>query len=419
MDVPLPRRRTARLRGWLSGAAVVVLVVAALAVLRSGSDLPSVERSTLLTAKVQAGAFVVRVRGSGTLRPESIRWLTAESSGRVEEVAIRPGAPVEPDTLVVRLENLDLRLMTVQADRDARAADAQLLGHQRQSRREQLDLADELATLRGSYAEARRRAEAYEQMEGSIVTRLDRQALSDRVIELERRVSLGEQRLALIDEMAPRELAALRRELAELSRIRQVRGDLVEQLSVRAQAHGILQDVLVELGQWVVPGTPVAKVIINRKLQAELRIAAEQAGGLAVGQAVLIQAGFGDAQRSTLSGRVRRVHPAASEGTVAVEVALEGLLPDAVRPDQNVDGSIEIERIDKTLHVARPVGLSGADNVRLFRVDPTGHAARRVNVHIGRLSVDSLEILDGLSAGDEIIVSDMSRYAETEALRLN
>ena len=418
MDVPLPRRRTASFRGGLWAAALLVLAAAVVVALQRGSELPRVERESLLTAKVQAGSFVVRVRGSGTLRPESIRWLTAESSGRVEEVAIQAGAAVEPDTLVVRLENLDLRLMTVQADRDARAADARLLAHQRQSRRERLDLADELTSLRSSHAEAQRRAQAYEQMEGSIVSRLDRQALSDRVLELERRVALGEQRLALLDELAPRELAALRLELTELARIRQVRGDLVEQLSVRALGHGILQDVLVELGQWVVPGTPVAKVIINRKLQAELRIAAEQAGSLALGQAAVIQAGFGDAQRSTLSGRVRRVHPAASEGTVAVEVALDGPPPDSIRPDQNVDGSVEVERVESTLYVARPVGLGGSGHVSLFRLDQAANAAHRVSVRIGRVSIDSIEILDGLGAGDEIVVSDMSRHSGIDALIL-
>jgi len=162
----------------------------------------------------------------------------------------------------------------------------------------------------------------------------------------------------------------------------------------------------------------VAKVIVDQTLQAELRIPAEQAGQLSVGQPAQIRTGFGHANESTITGRVRRVAPAAHEGTVAVEVALDGKLPDNARPDQNVDGSIEIEHTDVTLHVARPIGLAVGDTSSLFRVDPTTQVATRVEVRTGRVSVDTVEVLSGLEAGDEVILSDMSRYAEARAVRL-
>ncbi len=379
---------------------------------------PGIERSSVLSARVEQGPFVVRVRGAGTLRPESIRWLTAESAGRVEEVLVKAGASVSPTTPVLRLENLDLRLLAVQSEREAQAAEALVLAQQRQSKQAELELAAELVGLRASHREARRRAEAYAEMEGSIVSRLDGQAITERVLELEQRESLAQKRLGLLLDMAPRELSSLKEQVRELGRIREVREQLVEHLVVRAAAYGILQDVLVELGQWVVPGAQVAKVIVSRKLQAELRIPAEQAGHISLGQAAQIRTGFGDASESTLTGQVRRIAPAASEGTVDVEVALDGDLPDSVRPDQNIDGVIETERSARTLYVARPVGLPIGDSFSLFRIEEKTQLATRVRVRTGRISVDSIEVLSGLRAGDEVIVSDMSRYAEQAVLRL-
>jgi multidrug efflux pump subunit AcrA (membrane-fusion protein) len=193
---------------------------------------------------------------------------------------------------------------------------------------------------------------------------------------------------------------------------------MVERLLVRGSAHGLLQDVLVELGQWVVPGTAVAKVIVSRRLQAELRIPAEQAGGIRVGQPAQIRTGYGSSKDATLAGRVRRVAPAASQGTVEVEVALESEPPEGVRPDQNVEGSIEIERIVSTLHLPRPVGLALGDTSRFFRIDPITHVASPVLARTGRVSVDSVEILSGLGEGDEVILSDTARFSNESALRL-
>jgi multidrug efflux pump subunit AcrA (membrane-fusion protein) len=197
-----------------------------------------------------------------------------------------------------------------------------------------------------------------------------------------------------------------------------VRQELVERLTVRASAHGILQDVLVELGQWVVPGTVVAKVIVSRKLQAELAIPAEQAGAISVGQAAWTRTGPGDGARAPIPGRVRRVAPAAFEGNVHVEVAFDTELPDAVRPDQSVDGTIELERIEDTLHLARPLDLALGSSSSLFRIDASTGVARRVPVRTGRVSIDSVEVLGGLEPGDEVILSDMSRYAQVDRVRV-
>jgi HlyD family secretion protein len=412
-----PRRR--RLRRVLSlGALVLAFVAAALALARREPRPPAVERAAIWTGKVERGAFVLRVRGAGVLRPESIRWLTSESSGRVEEVLIKPGMAVEAETAVVRLENLDLRLLAVQAARETQAVEAEILALQRQTQREALDLNAELAGLDSGLSFARRRAGAYSEMQGTVLPRLDGEAMAERVRELEQQDELARRRLALLERLAPRQLGGLEQQAREVRRVQAVRQELVERLTVRAAAQGILQDVLVELGQWVVPGTVVAKVIVSRKLQAELAIPAEQAGAISVGQVAWIRAGPGDGARAPIPGRVRRVAPAAHEGNVHVEVAFDVDLPDGVRPDQSVDGTIELERSDDTLHLQRPLDLGLSTTSSLFRVEPSTGVARRVSVRTGRISVDSVEVLAGLDPGDEVILSDMSRYAQVDSVRI-
>ncbi|HEU4583557.1 MAG TPA: HlyD family efflux transporter periplasmic adaptor subunit [Polyangiaceae bacterium] len=421
MDIPLPRtrrRQLARRRSAAAALGALTLGAAAWFAARLGPQLERVPRAATWTGKVEHGSFVVQVRGSGTLRPESIRWLTAESSGRVEEVLLQPGAAVEPLTPVVRLENLDLELQAVQAQRELQGARAQALALERQTRRDRLELAAEIESLRGAADDAARRARAYAEGGAAIIAQLDVQQTLDKAAELQRRRQIAEQRVNLLEQLAPRELDTLRQQTGELTRMRDVRRQLVERLLVRASATGILQDVLVELGQWVVPGTPVAKVIIDRQLEAELRIPAEQAGAIAVGQAASIRTGFGEAGNASIAGRVRRIAPAASQGSVLVEVALEGPLPENARPDQNVDGSIETEHSQPTLHLARPVSLAPGPVSRLFRLDPATHVAERVEVRTGRVSMDRVEVLSGLAAGDEVILSDMSRYAGEAAVRI-
>jgi HlyD family secretion protein len=378
--------------------------------------LETVERAAVWTGTVERSSFVVRVRGTGTLRPESIRWLTAESSGRVEEVLVKPGTAVERITPVVRLDNLDLELQAAQAERELLAARAQALELERQTRRERLALAAEVEGLRTSALDAERRAQAYADGAGAIVGHLDTVQARERALSLRHDQALAEQRRELLDELGPRELETLQQQATQLARVHEMRRQLVERLLVRAGASGILQDVLVELGQWVVPGAPVAKVIVDRQLEAELRVPAELAGAIAVGQTASVQTGLGDA--TSIAGHVRRVAPAANQGTVLVEIALDGALPENARPDQNIDGSIETERTGPTLHMARPVDLGVSSTSSLFRLDPKTNIAARVEVRTGRVSVDRVEVLSGLQAGDQVILSDMSRYAHATALHV-
>lgn len=406
-----PRRRARTIAIVVAVGAMVV--AAATAAARATEHPVNVPRGSVWTGRVERGPLLIRVKGPGVLLPEKIRWLTAESSGRVEEVLLKPGVAVEPDTVVIRLENLDIRLQAVQADHDVASSRSELLALQRKVAEDALTTTSDALQLRSSLGEAERRADVYARGEGSVVTALDSKRAAEQASELAQRTALADERVTLVKTAGPNQVGALRTQVERSTEVSRVRHELVDHLVVRAGASGILQDVPVELGQWVVPGTVVAKVIVSERLKAELRIPEEQAGGIAVGQVASI-----DTRSGTIPGHVRRIASAATQGAVKVEIALDGEMPRGARPDQNVDGWIEIDRADDTLHVPRPVLGQPNATVALYRVDPATRRARRIEVRAGRASIDSLEILSGLQAGDEVVLSDMTRYANADVVEL-
>ncbi len=409
MDVP--RRRTRRwLRSAVLGGVAVLVALGILVIARRAPRPEALRRTGVWTGRVAKGPLVIRVRGAGTLLPEAVRWLTAETSGRVEEILLKPGVEVASDTPIIRLENLDIRLLAVQADREVASARAEINALERSVGEDELARASEAALLRTTSSDAQRVADADARMPG-IVPDLELRRAREQAKDLEVRTALAEKRLSLVHRAGPVQLATLRTQLQAYLEMAQVRHEIVDHLSVHAGAKGTLEDVLVELGQWVVPGTNVARVIISDRLKAELRIPEEQAGGIVVGQAATI-----DTRSGTATGHVRRVASAASQGTVLVEIAL-GELPKGARPDQSVDGVIEIDRVDNTLSLPRPMNAQPNATASLFVIDASG-VASRVAVRTGRASVDSIEILSGLAAGDEVLLSDTSHYANVDSLVL-
>lgn len=404
-------------RPWRKITLAVVAVVAVAAggafAARAKPKAETVRRASVWTGPVERSPFVIRVKGAGTLVPEAVRWLTAEMSGRVEEIMLKPGARVEADTKIVRLENLDIRLQAVQSERDVASARSELLALERGVREDELAREGDAVSLRTTSVDAKRRADVYGKAVGTMVSGLDTKRAEEQANELEQRAGLADRKLEVVRRSAPLQIEALRAQLAGRAEMSRVRKELVDHLLVRAGAPGVLQDVLVELGQWVVPGTNLAKVIVSDRLKAELRIPEEQAGGISVGQKVSI-----DIRPGTIAGTVRRVAGAAKQGTVKVEVELEGELPKGARADQSVDGFVEIERTPDTLHIPRPIGAQPNATVSLFRLDPKTGVATRITVRTGRASVDALEIVSGLQPGDEVILSDTSRYANTDRLQL-
>lgn len=397
----------------LGGVALVIVAIGITLIARASPRPEALRRSGVWTGRVERGPLLIRLKGAGTLVPEGVRWLTAETSGRVEEILMKPGAEVAADTPIVRLENLDIRLLAVQSDREVASARAEIMALERSLGEDEIARESDAAQLRTTLGDAQRLAEAYAKEPGAVVSLLDMRRAGEQANDLELRTALAEKRLALVRRSGPAQLATLRTQLQAHLEMARVRHEIVDHLNVHAGARGTLDNVLVELGQWVVPGTNVARVIISDRLKAELKIPEEQAGGIVVGQAATI-----DTRSGTATGHVRRVASAASQGTVLVEIALAGDIPKGARPDQSVDGFIEIDRLDNTLYVPRPMYTQPNTTTSLFRIDAKTGVASRVPVRTGRASVDSLEILSGLAAGDEVILSDTSRYANVDSLIL-
>ncbi|HVJ90718.1 MAG TPA: HlyD family efflux transporter periplasmic adaptor subunit, partial [Labilithrix sp.] len=290
----------------------------------------------------------------------------------------------------------------------------ELMALQRSVSDDTLARESEAIALRTAMSDAERRAEAYAQSPGSFVSVLDAKRASEQASDTKARAELAEKKLRVLRQIAPGQVDAMRTQIDARIEMSRVRHQIVDHLLVRAGAKGTLQDVLVELGQWVVPGTNVAKVIVSDRLKAELKIPEEQAAGIAVGQPATI-----DARSAKIQGHVRRIASAASRGTVLVEIALDGELPKGARPDQSVDGYIEIENTAaETLHMPRPMNAQANATLSVFRIDPKTNVAHRIQVRTGRASVDALEIVSGLTPGDEVILSDTSRYGNVDSLRV-
>jgi HlyD family secretion protein len=250
------------------------------------------------------------------------------------------------------------------------------------------------------------------------VARNESERERDRAATLATQVSLAQDKLALLRRLGPRQREVSEAQSAQLSRVHAVRRQMLERLFVRAPGVGTVQEVLVEPGQWVLPGGAVAKLRVSDRLEAVLRIPADEVGAVAEGQAVIVRTGFSRGQEGAIQGRVRRIAPAAQESTVEVEVALEGSLPDSARADQSVDGAIELRRLPDTLTLPRPAGLPLSTQVPMYRLDAGTGIATRVTVTVGLVSTDTVQILGGLREGDEVILSDTSRHGAHDALQI-
>jgi multidrug resistance efflux pump len=408
----VPRLRKPRRARWVALAVVVAgVVVVSVALARLRQALPVVDAATVTTATVVRGPMLRDVRAQGTLVPVDIRWITAETSGRVETIHLRAGAEVSAGTLLVDLTNPDTVLAELQAEREVASADADLLTLSYRLQADKLTQENALWTLRQESADVERRASAYERGGVAVFTQLDIDQMKDRAAGLRQRISVAEKELSVLEEGLGAQVAAQRAQIQQRREMAAFRKKQVEALKVRAGGDGVLQEMPLEVGQWVSLGTVLAKVVKPEHLKALLRVPEVQAKDVAVGQKVDI-----DTRNGIVPGHVSRVATAAAQGTVEVEVLLDGDLPPGARPDLNVDGTILIERLDDVLSVQRPVGAQQDRPMGLFRLEPGGHEASRVQVEVGRLSVKAVEIKNGVHEGAVVIVSDMSRWESKDRI---
>ena len=416
MDIARPdlaRKKKLRQTAYAVAAATVTVLIT-VGVSRLEPAAPRVDRDTIYLDTVQRGPMVRQVRGTGTLVPERIRWIPAATDGAVERIVIRPGAQVAPDTVIVELSNPELEQTALEARLNLEAAEARYGNRQVEVERDILNQRATLATIEAQLKTARLQADADEQLfTQGLVSSLELQKSQAAVQEYDTRFRIEQERLQMATDTVEAQLAVERSEVDRLRTLYELRRRQVEDLRVRAGMPGVLQQVPLEEGQRVTTGTNLARVGDPTVLKAELRIAETQAKDVQIGQTAEV-----DTRNGVIPGHVTRIDPAVENGTVTVDVALDGALPRGARPDLTVDGTIELERMDDVLFVGRPVFGQEESVVSLFRMEADGAHAGRTRVGLGRASVNTIEVLEGLRPGDRVVLSDMSAWDQFDRVRI-
>ena len=413
MDVPrVTKRRTSRyVAGALAAGALVIATVAIAS--RDASD-PVVERTSLVIDSVRRGTMVREVIAAGTLVPERVRIIAAVTAGRVEQLPVPPGTAVTPTTVLVELSNPDVQLERLESERNLNATQATLVEQEGLAQTQRLLQEGTLAALRTQAAEAKRQLQIYEALDSSrMVAKTELATVRDKAREMDTREELERQRLRVLISTAQRQIALQSRQVARLEAISRFQQDRVASMHVRAGESGVLQELPLELGQWVNPGMLLARIAEPGRLKALLRVPETQARDVAVSQTASI-----DTRNGVIRGRVVRVAPVSQSGTVEVEVILEGELPKGARAAQAVDGTIEVERLPDVLYVGRPANAQAEGAVELYRLTPGGKTAERVRVQLGPVSVNTIQVRRGLNVGDKVIVSDIGAAEGAKVVRI-
>jgi HlyD family secretion protein len=415
MDIarPLNVRRRRLKRAGLAAAAALAVALITLGLSRLTPAAPSVERATVWIDTVTRGPMVRQVRGLGTLVPEDIRWIPATTTGRVERIVVRPGTVVEDHSVLLELSNPTLQQELEEATLRVKSAEASLANLHVQLANEALAQEATTASIEAEYQKAALQAKVNQQLaDKALVSAIVVQQSALDAQQLSVRLTIAKKQLASRDDASTSRLAVQQAEVDQARAILQLRRRQVDELRVRAGVPGVLQIVPVDVGQQVALGSNLARVANPTRLKAELKIAETQAKDIQVGQAASI-----DTRNGVIDGFVTRIDPSVQNGTVTVDVALTGGLPRGARPDLSVDGTIELERLADVLSVGRPAFGQEQSAVGLFKLQAHGEATR-VRVTLGRSSVNTVEIVSGLVAGDQVVLSDMSNWDAYDRVRL-
>ncbi len=410
--VRAPQKKTRRNVMIAGGVVAVTAITAWLLTLDPAAQ--SVERASLLIDSVRRGNVVREVRGPGTLVPEHIRFITAQASARVERLASESGKSVKAGEVLLDLSNPDLQIQTMQADQQVRQAQIELLNIRTNLRSQVLTQRGVVATIRSQLVGASQEAAAADSLgKRNLMSAFEVNTKKALASELTTRLQLEQERLTLMQEAIESQISTQASQVEQLKAIATNQRNRLQSLQVRAPDAGVLQELTLQLGQWVPEGTTLAKVVQPGSLKAVLRIPESQAKDVSVGQKASI-----DTRNGFVAGHVSRKDPSALGGSVTVDVTLDGPLPSGAVPDLSVDGTIVIETLNDVRYTGRPAFSAGSGSVSLFRLGAGGKTAERVPVELGRSSVNVIEIVRGLEVGDKIIVSDMSQYANVARVRI-
>jgi HlyD family secretion protein len=417
MDIPREsaarQRRIRRIIYSVVGLLAILAVTLGLSRLKPAA--PSVDRATVWIDTVKRGPMLLQVRGLGTLVPEEILWIPATTDGRVVRRLVLPGSPVKADTVVIELSNPELEQSALDAEWQLKAAQAQYNSLKAQLDSQLLDQKAAAATVQADYRQAKLNAEKDEELaKRGLGSELNVKLSRARADALTTRNEIEEQRLSVSAESAKAQLDSQKARVEQLRALYQLKRSQLDSLRVRAGAEGVLQELPVEVGQRVAAGAILAKVAQPTHLKAQLKVPETQAKDVQIGQVASI-----DTRNGIIPGHVMRVDPAVQNGTVTVDAKLEGALPKGARPDLSVEGTVEIENLRDVIYVGRPAFGQPNSTVGIFKLDEEGNGAARVQVKLGRSSVNTVEILEGLKPGDKVVLSDMSAWDAFNRVRLN
>jgi len=407
-----PHRKRIRQAAYAGGALALLLVTLGLSRLKPAA--PSVDRSGVLIDAVKRGPMLREVRGLGTLVPEDVRWIPAAAEGRVERILILPGTFVKADSVILELSNPELELQALDAESQVRQAEAQYTELKVRLQSQQLDQKAAAARVQADFEQAKMQADTNTELaRQGLIADLTRKLSDVAARELGNRNGIEQERLSIASEAVEAQLAVQRALVAQRRAEAHLRRSQVKALAISPGIAGMLQVVPVEQGQRVSVGTNLARVAVPDRLKAVIRVPETQAKDVLIGQKATV-----DTRNGFVDGKVSRIDPAAQNGTVTVDVALEGSLPAGARPDLTVDGTIELERLTDIVYVSRPAQAQPNGTVGLFKLDPDGVGATRVKVGLGRSSVSTIEVTSGLVPGDQVVLSDTSAWDAYDRIRL-
>lgn len=407
--VDIKRSGKSKLKKRIRSAILIVIGLAAIggitfALTRLKPAAPTLERSTAVIDTVKRGQMLREVRGVGTLVPQLVRWVPAPSDGRVERIPVQAGVVVQADTVIAELSNPKMEQEAMDADFQVKAAEADKESLRTRLESDSMTQQSNIAGINAEYSQAKLKLETDEVLgKQGLVPNLLLKVSRMQVLDLANRLKVEQQRLVVNGKSVKAQMNAQDSRISQFRALAKLKRDQATGLKVRAGTSGVLQEVSVQVGQQVTPGFNIARVADPASLKAELKIAETQIKDVRLGQPVAV-----DTRNGIIQGEVQRIDPAAREGTFIVDVALTGPIPASARPDLSVDGTIELEKLTDVLYVGRPAFGQGQQTVGLFRLSSDGHEAVRVQVTLGRSSVSTIEIVNGLKEGDQVILSDTS-----------
>jgi HlyD family secretion protein len=418
MDIARPEFKERKRRKQIAIAAGIVVVVAVLTfiVFRLRPAAPTVERGTVWTDAVKRGSMLRQVRGIGSLVPsqESVLQIPAETEATVVRIRMLPGSNVKPDSILLEMSNSQVEQAAVDAHLQWKAAEAEYQSQRRKLESEYMTQKAGAATVKADYSQAQLQSQTDKALfDLGVISGLAYKNSKGKADELTIRNGLADQSLDSQQKAIDAQLAEQQAKVDQMRVLAELKQKQLEALKVRAKIEGVLVDLPLHVGEHVAPGAMLAKIIQPNHLMAELKVAETQARDVQIGEPASV-----DTHNGVIPGSVMRVDPAVQNGTVTVDVKLTGEMPRGARPDLSVDGTIDLERLDNVLYVGRPAFGQENSTISLFKLDGDGKDALRVPVKVGRASVNSIQVVEGLHEGDTVVLSDMSRWDNTDRIRL-